>query len=335
MSSSRPTNGLMMYAPALAASSACAAREAQRDVDADAFLAQRAGGHDPVARQRTLHHDILVDLGQLSPFGDHRLGFGGDHFGAEMSPSTMSQIMRPAPRSAGLPWRSARGWSSRRRRSPSSRLSSTRPGLPYPERISPSIPPPASSVSAPGNGTIEEVPAKTFYIETFGCQMNAHDSEKVIGTLVAAGLRAGGDARRRRTWCSTTPAASATRPSRRSSTGCRISSASRQGQDVRRAGMRGAAGRREDLRARAARQPGVRLGQLHPAAARCWCNWKRATGASPDSAWIPKRPSTRRSRAATIRTAPTSPSSKAATNPAPIAWCRSRAGRSAAAPARA
>jgi tRNA-2-methylthio-N6-dimethylallyladenosine synthase len=29
---------------------------------------------------------------------------------------------------------------------------------------------------------------KTFYIETFGCQMNAHDSEKVIGTLVGQGL---------------------------------------------------------------------------------------------------------------------------------------------------
>ena len=28
---------------------------------------------------------------------------------------------------------------------------------------------------------------KTFYIETFGCQMNAHDSEKVIGTLIAQG----------------------------------------------------------------------------------------------------------------------------------------------------
>ena len=28
-----------------------------------------------------------------------------------------------------------------------------------------------------------EAPAKTFYIETFGCQMNVHDSEKVIGTL--------------------------------------------------------------------------------------------------------------------------------------------------------
>src|SRR5205809_7003195 len=28
---------------------------------------------------------------------------------------------------------------------------------------------------------------KTFYIETFGCQMNVHDSEKVIGTLVQQG----------------------------------------------------------------------------------------------------------------------------------------------------
>ena len=27
--------------------------------------------------------------------------------------------------------------------------------------------------------------SKTFYLETFGCQMNVHDSEKVIGTLVA------------------------------------------------------------------------------------------------------------------------------------------------------
>jgi tRNA-2-methylthio-N6-dimethylallyladenosine synthase len=28
---------------------------------------------------------------------------------------------------------------------------------------------------------------KTFYIETFGCQMNAHDSEKVVGTLLQSG----------------------------------------------------------------------------------------------------------------------------------------------------
>jgi len=33
------------------------------------------------------------------------------------------------------------------------------------------------------------VPHKTFYLETFGCQMNVHDSEKVIGTLVHEGYR--------------------------------------------------------------------------------------------------------------------------------------------------
>src|SRR5207253_5750135 len=32
-------------------------------------------------------------------------------------------------------------------------------------------------------------PEKTFYLETFGCQMNAHDSEKVIGTLLSEGYR--------------------------------------------------------------------------------------------------------------------------------------------------
>jgi tRNA-2-methylthio-N6-dimethylallyladenosine synthase len=31
------------------------------------------------------------------------------------------------------------------------------------------------------------VPGKTFYIETFGCQMNVHDAEKVAGELVARG----------------------------------------------------------------------------------------------------------------------------------------------------
>ena len=32
-------------------------------------------------------------------------------------------------------------------------------------------------------------PSKTFYLETFGCQMNVHDSEKVIGTLKQQGYR--------------------------------------------------------------------------------------------------------------------------------------------------
>src|SRR6202167_2376321 len=32
-------------------------------------------------------------------------------------------------------------------------------------------------------------PQKTFYLETFGCQMNVHDSEKVIGTLLHEGYQ--------------------------------------------------------------------------------------------------------------------------------------------------
>ncbi|MFI5070232.1 MAG: tRNA (N6-isopentenyl adenosine(37)-C2)-methylthiotransferase MiaB [Terriglobales bacterium] len=36
---------------------------------------------------------------------------------------------------------------------------------------------------------MDESPQKTFYLETFGCQMNAHDSEKVVGTLLSEGYR--------------------------------------------------------------------------------------------------------------------------------------------------
>jgi tRNA-2-methylthio-N6-dimethylallyladenosine synthase len=35
----------------------------------------------------------------------------------------------------------------------------------------------------------QEQRSKTFYLETFGCQMNVHDSEKVVGTLVQQGYR--------------------------------------------------------------------------------------------------------------------------------------------------
>jgi tRNA-2-methylthio-N6-dimethylallyladenosine synthase len=39
------------------------------------------------------------------------------------------------------------------------------------------------------SGVWERVPQKTFYLETFGCQMNVHDSEIVVGTLVQEGYR--------------------------------------------------------------------------------------------------------------------------------------------------
>jgi tRNA-2-methylthio-N6-dimethylallyladenosine synthase len=37
--------------------------------------------------------------------------------------------------------------------------------------------------------SLSEQAGRTFYLETFGCQMNVHDSEKVIGTLVQQGYR--------------------------------------------------------------------------------------------------------------------------------------------------
>src|SRR5579862_4293858 len=45
----------------------------------------------------------------------------------------------------------------------------------------------AASLSSCSCSGYTGVVSKTFYIETFGCQMNAHDSEKVIGTLERQG----------------------------------------------------------------------------------------------------------------------------------------------------
>jgi tRNA-2-methylthio-N6-dimethylallyladenosine synthase len=44
----------------------------------------------------------------------------------------------------------------------------------------------AAPVTDPATGSAEAA-TKTFYLETFGCQMNVHDSEKVIGTLEQQG----------------------------------------------------------------------------------------------------------------------------------------------------
>jgi tRNA-2-methylthio-N6-dimethylallyladenosine synthase len=48
----------------------------------------------------------------------------------------------------------------------------------------------ALPLRAAGAGALAAAPnGKTFYVETFGCQMNVHDSEKVAGVLLARGYQ--------------------------------------------------------------------------------------------------------------------------------------------------
>jgi tRNA-2-methylthio-N6-dimethylallyladenosine synthase len=48
---------------------------------------------------------------------------------------------------------------------------------------------PATPLADQRISSAENPSTKSFYLETFGCQMNAHDSEKVIGTLERQGYR--------------------------------------------------------------------------------------------------------------------------------------------------
>ena len=47
----------------------------------------------------------------------------------------------------------------------------------------------AGGILSDMSGVRQQSAQKTFYLETFGCQMNVHDSEKVVGTLVREGYR--------------------------------------------------------------------------------------------------------------------------------------------------
>ena len=139
---------------------------------------------------------------------------------------------------------------------------------------------------------------KKFYIETFGCQMNAHDSEKVIGTLLAQGYAQVETPDEAElvlyNTCSIRDKAEQKVFHRLQTVQARAG----KGKIFGVLGLRGAAGRREDFRPRAARQPGLRFGQLHQASARCWCRSKpgnrRVTGLSLDTEETFDTPFTRR-----------------------------------------
>ena len=87
---------------------------------------------------------------------------------------------------------------------------------------------------------------KTFYLEIFGCQMNVHDSEKVVGTLLAQGYRQVSTVEEAGLVL-TTPVPFGIKPSKRFSPLSRLQKASQTGQALRRPGMRGSARRREDF----------------------------------------------------------------------------------------
>src|SRR5580700_24981 len=50
-----------------------------------------------------------------------------------------------------------------------------------------------AKLTNPAISSLSSDGTKTFYLETFGCQMNAHDSEKVSGVLLGLGYRAVGN----------------------------------------------------------------------------------------------------------------------------------------------
>ncbi len=107
---------------------------------------------------------------------------------------------------------------------------------------------------------------KTFYLETFGCQMNAHDSEKVIGTLQREGYRQVESEEDAGlilyNTCSIRDKAEQKVFNRLND----YKKLVKGRQALRRAGVRGAAGGRKDLRAGAVCFAGLGIGLLSQAA---------------------------------------------------------------------
>ena len=120
-------------------------------------------------------------------------------------------------------------------------------------------------------------PDKKFYLETFGCQMNAHDSEKVVGTLLSEGYQQVPTVEEAElvlyNTCSIRDKAEQKVFHRLAD----YKKLEKQGKALRRARLRGPAGRRKDFRARAARVFGLRLGVVPESASKCWCRSRQGS----------------------------------------------------------
>ncbi len=101
---------------------------------------------------------------------------------------------------------------------------------------------------------------KTFYLETFGCQMNAHDSEKVIGTLRQQGYRQVESEEDAGLILYNTCSIRDKAEQKVFQSPERLQAAAQGREAFRRSWLRGAAGGREDLRAGAVRFAGLRIG---------------------------------------------------------------------------
>jgi tRNA-2-methylthio-N6-dimethylallyladenosine synthase len=178
----------------------------------------------------------------------------------------------------------------------------------------------------------------SFYIETFGCQMNVHDSEKIASTLEARGYRR----------VETVAAAElvlyntcSIRDKAEQKVYHRLNEHKREHGKV--FGVLGCVAQQEGERI-FERAPQVRLvagsasySRLNELLDRVERGEQHVSGLSLDTDATFETESTRLrppTRAATIRTGPTSRLSKVAIRSALTAWCRLRADLSAAAPVR-
>ena len=69
-------------------------REAQRDVDADAFARQRLARLDAVARQRHLDDHVLVDRRDVVPLLDHAGEVGRGHLAADRALDDLADLLQ-------------------------------------------------------------------------------------------------------------------------------------------------------------------------------------------------------------------------------------------------
>ncbi len=174
---------------------------------------------------------------------------------------------------------------------------------------------------------------KTFYLETFGCQMNVHDSEKVIGTLLHEGYRQVETEEEAGLILYNT---CSIRDKAEQKVFNRLNDYKKLHKQGKRFAVLGCVAQQEGEKI-FERAPYVSLvsgsasyRKLPEMLVRLRI---RRSAASPASTTArPKRPSRPNSPPAPIPTAATSPSSRAATNSAPIASSPTRAAKSAAAP---